>query len=132
MPVRVDPNTFEGVISEMLSKYGDDVTDIVTDIAKGIAEDGAQKLREVTGTYDIKTGDYNRGWTSEETTKKKKRLVIFKIHNGDEYRLTHLLEYGHATRNGKRTKEFEHIKPVEEWCKRTYVNSVHEAIRRVG
>lgn len=132
MAIKVDPNTFEGVISEMFSKYGDDITDIVEGVARNIAELGASKLQNETSTYEIQTGAYNRSWTSEETTKKKKRLVVFKVFNQDHYRLTHLLEYGHATRNGGRTDKYEHIKPVEEWCKRTFVDSVHEAIRRDG
>ena len=45
------------------------------------------------------------------------------------YRLTHLLEYGHKTRSGTRTKAQPHIKPVEEWAEREAMKEIEKAVK---
>lgn len=57
----------------------------------------------------------------------KKRYII-KIHNKTDYQLTHLLEFGHATRNGGRTKPEPHIRPIEEKYSKEFENELKKKI----
>lgn len=91
-------------ITKCLNQYTDDVTEVLEETKVNLAKEGVRKLK-TTSPKD--KGDYARNWTHKKT---KKGQVI---HN-KRYQLTHLLEYGHAKRNGGRVAAVVHIAPVEE------------------
>lgn len=74
-------------------------------------------------------GSYAKGWTTKNG-KKVKDMYSKVAYNKKYYRLTHLLEFGHATRNGKRTKAIPHIRPTEEKYKKEFVEELERKIRR--
>lgn len=49
--------------------------------------------------------------------------------SGNQYRLTHLLEKGHALRDGGRTKAYPHIKYGEEIAKKRMEELTKEAVK---
>lgn len=51
-------------------------------------------------------------------------------YNKAHYRLTHLLEFGHANRDGSRTKPIPHIRSTENKYKEKFVKELEEKIRR--
>ena len=112
----------ESAIQEILKEYGDDVYEVLKDSVEDVSDKGVEKLQAVRrfAKDGHPTGVYSQNWGTEDvpTTRLKTKKVI---RNEDHYRLTHLLEKGHATRNGTsrvfpRTPAYPHIKPVEEWA----------------
>ena len=69
-----------------------------------------------------KTGKYSKGWGQ---TKQKDSIII---HNKKRASLTHLLEKGHAKRNGGRVAPIKHIEPVEEFIKKEMVNRIEKEL----
>lgn len=112
-------------IAKMLTEYEAAIVKNVDASGKAVADKGAKQLRQ---TSPKRTGKYAKSWgvTREKGAFGENAKYI--VHNKKRYRLTHLLEHGHVTANGKRTKAIPHIKPVEEQVIRDYEKQVREAI----
>jgi len=52
------------------------------------------------------------------------------VHNKEHYRLTHLLEFGHANRNGTRTQPIPHIRATEDKYREKFIKELETRIRR--
>ena len=107
--VPVDKLTTE--IEKILQEYGDDVQDNLNDIVAQISKKGAQTLKSQSRSTFGGTGAYASGWTSQtETGRVSAQGTIYNKISG----LPHLLEHGHALRNGGRTQARPHISVVEQ------------------
>lgn len=78
------------------------------------ADETAQELRDELKTAGTFKGRKYRGSWSYEVKQNHLGSVQATVFNKKHYRLTHLLEFGHAKQNGGRTREFVHIAPVNE------------------
>lgn len=123
-------------IKDILNEYSQDIQDGMEEIAKQVAKEDVNKLKNTTNTYKVRSGKYNKGWTYKN---EKDGRYSFKyiVHNKDNYQLTHLLEKGHRIigRDGTvkgQTRAFPHIAPVEEVSKRTYETEVENLIKNGG
>ena len=111
-------------IKDILEEYGEEVSDAMKEIVPKVAKDAVKKLRS---NSPKNTGVYARGWT--QRTEKGNLTISSTVYNSKKPGLPHLLEYGHAKRNGGRTRPEEHIKPVEEWVQEETVRKIEEELR---
>ena len=113
-------------ISKILTKYTEEVSDSIKEEAIDLGKKGADKLKQ---TSPKRTGKYGKGWKT--TVKSGNNFINVTIHNKN-YQLTHLLEKGHATRNGGRTRAIPHIQPVESEVNEMFVKNVEKIIKNGG
>lgn len=106
-------------ITRALRRYVDEVDEEVQAAAEEVAGQSVDKLKQ---TSPKKTGAYAKSWTMK---KKGKGWIV---HNKKHYRLTHLLEKGHAKVNGGRVGAKVHIAPVEHNAINDFIERVERAV----
>lgn len=98
-------------ISRTLSEWSQDVSDSMKEAVTETAKETVQDLR---ATSPHRTGNYAKSWGRKSTFEDRFRNEEV-VYNRKYYRLTHLLEFGHANaRGGGRTPAHPHIAPAEE------------------
>lgn len=98
-------------IEGLLSEFAEGVKDSMQSAMQELARTGVNALK-AESRRATKGKRYPTGWTATETGNRVYPTVT--LHNAKLPGLPHLLEYGHATRNGGRVPGCEHIKPVED------------------
>lgn len=103
-------NTAGAAIAEALAEYDQEIADETKRITDEVAKEAVDTLKKSSPKL---TGSYRKGWRKKQSyaDKRTKRNTVY---NETDYQLTHLLEYGHASRNGGRVRAIQHIAPVEQ------------------
>lgn len=73
---------------------------------------------------------YKRSWRIKVTTDDFSYYEKTVYASGEEYRLTHLLEKGHAKRNGGRVEPKVHIAPARDQIEREYIKGVESLLKQ--
>lgn len=99
-----------------LGAYREEVAEAVS---KAVKETAKQTAAELRTTSPEREGDYKKRWTYKRDAKLKGRykfnMVVYS--KKPSYRITHLLEHGHAKRNGGRVDGIPHISIAEKHAK---------------
>lgn len=128
MGKRVTIDNLAAEIGKLMNDYCEDVADGVDEVTKKTAQLGARALNSSAGaTFGGKK--YRRSWTSQF---KKTRLYSAAVIYSTKPGLPHLLEYGHANRDGGRTPGRTHIAPVEQIINETLEKEVRVRIEKAG
>lgn len=102
-----------GLVAEQLSDILDEIEKNLDDSSQDAFKKGATEAVEVLHAKSPRRpggGKYAAGWTLKPVTGPLKGYIVY---NATDYQLTHLLEKGHAKRNGGRVRAIPHIRPVE-------------------
>ena len=121
--VRIDQMAH--VIMEGLQEYADLATD---DMKAAVKKAGDEAKKDVQTGAPVKSGKYKKSWTVK-TTKENSNSLEVTVHSRNRYQLAHLLEFGHAKRNGGRTRAFPHIAPAEAKAAELLEKEVERALK---
>lgn len=129
MVVKIKPEELDEAVRGQLETYNAEITKNINENLKEVADTTAETLKK-GGAYKERTGKYTPDWS---VTARKAVSVTqgerYSVHNRKHYQLTHLLEKGHVTRSGRRTRKFEHILPAEQAAEELAVEAVEKAVR---
>lgn len=117
-------------LSKYLGEYGDEAVDVLQEEAEKAAKNAVKKLKS---TSPKKSGKYAKGWRSQvERTPSGAKVTVY---NGKKPQIAHLLEHGHATRNGtgrtyQDTPAHVHIAPVNDETQEEFIRAVESRLSR--
>lgn len=136
---RVSPENLSKVIQKYLEDYKEDIDEEVVELSNKNIKEARNELKVISPkakkNVHLKGGDvqipasYAKSWSTKNG--KKYTNVYSKVaYNKKYYRLTHLLEFGHALRNGKRFEGEPHIRKTEDKYREKFTKELERKIRR--
>lgn len=121
----ININNLASEFRQLLNGYTSDIKERTMVVVEQVAEETKEELGRTSPSGNRKQRKYKKSW---KVKKDKKGHAI--VHN-TEYRLTHLLEKGHATHNGGRTRAFRHIGPAEQKAIQNLRDGIEQVVREI-
>lgn len=106
----VSINDMADVIMKGLEDYAKLATEDMKDAVRHASTTVRKEIR-VNAPQD--TGEYAKSWASRKVSETSQSLTMV-VHSKNRYQLAHLLEHGHALRNGGRYNGKVHIAPAKQ------------------
>ena len=120
---------FSLAVMEAMKEFQQSVDYDLVYVTQKVAHQAAKNVQaNITDSGIRGTGEYKKSIkarTIKDSPLSKKSVVYA---DKPHYRLTHLLEHGHAKLNGGRTRAFAHWEPAEQKAIDDFVKELREAI----
>lgn len=123
--VKIDDLEVE--ISKAIREYTEDVS---TAIEEEIDTTAKNMCKEIKINSPKKFGKYSKGFRVNKENKKGEVVRI--IYNKDKPGLIHLLELGHAKKNGGRVSAIPHMRPAYDKLEPTMEKNIQNIIKKGG
>lgn len=129
MNKRIQVDELADTIKQYLTEYSDEATDIAKGVVDQIADEVMKEVKNhITWKDHIYSNSFALKTTFENKRNKRKTWYV----KSPNYRLTHLLEFGHHTRrikNGKAfTEKYPHVKYGDEYLYNNFEREMKEAL----
>lgn len=108
---KVSVDGLADAVAEILGDYAETTEQ---GMKKAVRDAGNTVKKDISANAPVgHTGKYAKSWVVK-TTKETANALEVVVHSRNRYQLAHLLEHGHAKRNGGRTRAIPHIAPAEQ------------------
>lgn len=116
-------------LADAVMKELDEYADVIdADMRKAVTKAGQTVRKDISANAPKRHGDYAKSWSTKKTRQTARSLEVT-VYSRNRYQLAHLLEHGHAKRNGGRTRAQVHIAPAEEKGIRQLEEDIIRSIR---
>ncbi|MCR4669122.1 MAG: HK97 gp10 family phage protein [Clostridia bacterium] len=117
-------------LADAVTRELDDYADTTTDGVKAAVKKAANTVKkEIAAGAPENTGRYAKSWRTKTTGESAASLEIT-VYSPSRYMLAHLLEHGHAKRNGGRVAAKVHIAPAEQDGEKELKTEIGRKLRR--
>lgn len=134
--MNITAEKLQDTIQDLVATYCTEVQDAQNAVIQEVCDECVEELKRTSPVGNGKgRGQYARNW-KHKVTLNRARQYVETVYNQGQYRLTHLLEYGHdlVSKNGKlygRTKAIPHIKPAEEHAIENYERELKKVLNDI-
>lgn len=118
-------NGLAAAIHDILQEYEDGVDDGVERVTKKAMDDLVEKTK---ATAPVLTGSFRKNITGEKTVDWKGSKYTWYV-KAPDYRITHLLVHGHATKGGGRTKKNPFLQNALKSVLSKYEQDLQEVVK---
>lgn len=122
----VSVEDLSSTVKRQLEEYCSFTADEVKQIVAEVSENVKKEIRE---NAPVNTGAYRNSWKVTKAKETATSLAVV-VHSEKHYRLTHLLEKGHAKRGGGRVAARVHIAPAEANAEKQLIEKVERSLKQ--
>lgn len=120
----------DSVIRQMLEEYGDEVRADVEEVTEKVAKEAKDTVKNAA-PVGARKGKYKKHIDVKKTQDSALETEHTVYVKAPEYRLTHLLEFGHATPDGTgRTKAIKHWQAGQDYVDQNFEKELRDKIER--
>ena len=118
-------------IDKELTIYSQEITDGLKQLAKQYSTELVKQTKATAPSGDRKSNKYKDSIKSKKINESARGVTYawYVDSKNSNYRLTHLIVHGHATRNGGRTKANDFLKKAVDDVESKYLKAVEEVLR---
>ena len=120
----IDIDDLTAAIMDELQSYSDEITEQVKADVKQVAK---ECVADIKNNAPELSGDYKKSWRVKTAYESATDIRVV-LHSAKHYRLTHLLENGHAKVGGGRVEGKPHIAPAEQRAEKKLLKKVKVSI----
>ena len=122
--MQISPNQFAETVGGFLEEYGKEAKYA---LVKAVEETALETKQDLTGAGGFGGTKFKKSW-QKKTEKGKLGEISAQVGN-KIYRITHLLEFGHAKRGGGRVQGYNFVAPVNDKVEERVMNKMKEALK---
>ncbi|MCP1638609.1 F0F1-type ATP synthase membrane subunit b/b' [Streptococcus gallinaceus] len=121
---KIGIDALASAVMEELDQYAKHSTKEIKQIVEEVAKTTKE---EIQANAPQKSGKYAKSWAVKKLNENSTRLNVV-VHSRNKYQLTHLLEFGHAKRNGGRVSARPHIEQAEQNAVKLMEEKIQEVL----
>ena len=125
MGKKIQIDELADAVNEQLEEYSKLSAEVVK---SAVTKAGNSVKKGISANAPRQTGKYAKSWRTKKTKETSTELEVT-VYSPTRYMLAHLLEHGHAKRNGGRVRAIPHIAPAEEAAEAELLRDIERGLR---
>ena len=125
MSKKIKIDELADAVAEQLEEYSKLSAEVVK---TAVTKAGNSVKKDIGANAPVKTGKYAKSWRTKKTKETSTELEVT-VYSPTRYMLAHLLEHGHAKRNGGRVRAIPHIAPAEEAAEQQLMADIERGLK---